>query len=86
MALVEVVVCEASEACCGNTTQLEADEARFHKEQEEFRVAHRKSWEVDIEEKRRFLKTLPDKEVFESIIRTRRTAEFAALQVLPLSY
>ncbi|CAL8465076.1 g4611 [Coccomyxa elongata] len=61
--------------------KLEADEARFHKEQEEFRVAHRKSWEVDIEEKRRFLKTLPDKEVFESIIRTRRTTEFAALQV-----
>lgn len=49
-------------------------------------MAHRKSWEVDIEEKRRFLKTLPDKEGFESIIRTRRTAEFAALQVLPPFY
>ncbi len=84
--LVGMILCEASEALCGINSQLEADEARFHKEQEEFRVAHRKSWEVDIEEKRRFLKTLPDKEVFESIIRTRRTTEFAALQVLPLSY
>ena len=61
--------------------QLKGDEERFHKDQDEFKVAHSKSWEVDIEEKRRFLKTLPDKEAFETAIKARRTSEFAQLQV-----
>lgn len=46
-------------------------------------MAHSKSWEVDIEEKRRFLKTLPDKEAFETAIKARRTSEFAQLQARP---
>ncbi|EIE20453.1 hypothetical protein COCSUDRAFT_30620 [Coccomyxa subellipsoidea C-169] len=60
--------------------KLKGDEERFHKDQDEFKVAHSKSWEVDIEEKRRFLKTLPDKEAFETAIKARRTSEFAQLQ------
>ncbi|KAK9917232.1 hypothetical protein WJX75_002153 [Coccomyxa subellipsoidea] len=60
--------------------KLKADEERFHREQEEFKVAHSKSWEVDIEEKRRFMKTLPDKEAFQSTIKARRISEFAQLQ------
>lgn len=66
--------------------QLKADEERFHREQEEFKVAHSKSWEVDIEEKRRFMKTLPDKEAFQSTIKARRTSEFAQLQARPCSF
>lgn len=37
--------------------------------------------QVDVEEKRRFLKMAEDKEVFEAAIKQRRAAEFAALQV-----
>ena len=70
--------------CSRVRSQLKADEERFHREQEEFKVAHAKSWEVDIEEKRRFLKMLPDKEVFQTTIKTRRTSEFAQLQASPL--
>jgi hypothetical protein len=60
---------------------MKEDEAHFYKEQEEFKEKHRQSWEVDIEEKHRLQKMLADKETFESAIRERRAAEFAALQV-----
>lgn len=62
--------------------QLKEDEAQFYREQEEFKQRHAKSWEVDIEEKRRLQKMLPDKEYFQNLIMERRATEFAALKVM----
>lgn len=49
-------------------------------------MAHRQSWEVDVEEKRRFVKMLAEKEIFETTIKNRRAADFAQLQARPLPY
>ena len=65
----------------GVPTQVRDDEAAFTREQAEFRSTHRRSWEVDVEEKRRFAKLAPDRDAFVAAIRQRRAAEFAALQV-----
>ena len=63
--------------------QLEEDRAKFIRDQEEFKRAHRASWEVDVQEKQRFLKMAEDKGAFEDAIKSRRATDFAALQVRP---
>ena len=65
---------------------MEADKAKFLKDQEDFKKAHRASWEVDVQEKQRFLKMVEDKEAFEESVKSRRAAEFAALQVCSLAH
>ena len=64
---------------------MEADKAKFISGQAEFKRQHRASWEVDVQEKQRFLKMAEDKAAFEDAIKSRRAADFAALQVLPPS-
>ena len=61
--------------------QLEEDKAKFISDQAEFKRSHRAAWEVDVQEKQRFLKMAEDKAAFEEAIRSRRAADFAALQV-----
>lgn len=61
--------------------QVEADKTKFIADQAEFKRQHRASWEVDVQEKQRFLKMADDKAAFEDAIKSRRAADFAALQV-----
>ena len=61
--------------------QVEEDQAKFLKDQEEFKRSHRASWEVDVKEKQRLRALADDKAAFEEAVKTRRAAEFAALQV-----
>ena len=61
--------------------QVEEDQAKFLKDQEEFKRSHRASWEIDVKEKQRLKALADDKAAFEEAVKTRRAAEFAALQV-----
>lgn len=65
---------------------MEADKAKFLKDQEDFKKAHRVSWEVDVQEKQRFFKMVEDKEAFEEAVKSRRAADFAALQVCTFAH
>lgn len=62
-------------------SQVEEDRARFLQDQEDFKRSHRTSWEVDVQEKQRFTKLAEDKAAFEEAVKSRRAADFAALQV-----
>ena len=84
--IFETLVAAACAACSNWLTvlalaQVEEDRAKFLKDQEEFKRSHRASWEIDVKEKQRLIALAADKEAFEEAIKTRRVAEFAALQV-----
>ena len=61
--------------------QVEEDRAKFLRDQEEFKRSHRASWEIDVKEKQRLIALADDKAAFEEAVKSRRAADFAALQV-----
>lgn len=68
-------------ADCAGPAQVEEDRAKFLRDQEEFKRSHRASWEVDVKEKQRLIALADDKAAFEEAVKSRRAADFAALQV-----
>ena len=68
-------------ADCAGPAQVEEDRAKFLKDQEEFKRNHRASWEIDVKEKQRLVALADDKAAFEEAVKSRRAADFAALQV-----
>ena len=59
---------------------MEEDRVNFLTDQEEFKRSHRASWEIDVKEKQRLIALAGDKAAFEEAVKTRRAADFAALQ------